>query len=104
MTAPFPDRVPCRVCGHTAYDLSEIAPHPCAHDLPLCEDCRLLESADGGCLDCRLDVERDMYATGVYDPGGDPFYRPERKAADDQPRHLTGFDPATNSYTYRRKP
>ena len=80
--ALYPDRVPCRVCGHTAYDLSEIAPHPCSHDLPLCEDCRLLEPADGGCLDCRLDVERDLYAGDKYDPRADPFYRPQAAAND----------------------
>jgi hypothetical protein len=81
MTAPFPDQVPCRICGHTAYDLSDALPFPpCPHDDALCGDCLLLPD---GCQDCRLDAEAHMYRSGEYDAGADPFVRPERFAADD---------------------
>jgi hypothetical protein len=48
--------------------------------------------------------EHDMYASGVYSPAADPFFRPEGEAADAAYWDRTGstFDPVTNSYQKRR--
>lgn len=80
MTAAYPDRIPCRVCGGTAYDLSDALPFPpCSHGEPLCGDCNL---GVDGCLDCKLEAEREMHDSGTYDPAADPFYRPEGEGSD----------------------
>jgi hypothetical protein len=91
------DCITCPTCGAVAYCLAEIAPHPCAHDGPWCEDHRLEE-----CVDCRREAFVDLCAGDVYDAAKDPFFDPsaqERDAA--YWAALEDYDPAA---FYRRKP
>ena len=90
----------CQVCpeceGIAWCEGDRILVIPCEHH-GYCGSCNL-----ANCGDCRLDAEREMYATGDYDPHADPFYRPEAKAADDAywasgPREIPGA-PGTFQY------
>lgn len=73
-----PDCVNCDECGAIAYCLADaVSFPPCAHDKALCGDCNL-----GACPDCRLEAERELYASGEYSQAADPFYRPENEASD----------------------
>lgn len=73
--------VPCQedACGEIAYCVNE---RPTGN---LCEhhvDAVCPDHWPGTCIDCRLEAEREMHASGEYDPRADPFYRPEKHAAD----------------------
>lgn len=72
-----PDCQRCPSCGNSAWcEGDRILVVPCEHH-GYCGDCNL-----ENCQDCRLVAEREMYASGDYDPRADPFYRPERETAD----------------------
>jgi hypothetical protein len=65
----------CPACGKSAWcEGDRILSIPCEHH-GYCSDCNLEQ-----CIDCRLEAERKMYQSGVYDPRADPFYLPEKKA------------------------
>ena len=59
----------CPSCGRSAWcENDRIIVVPCEHH-GYCGDCNV-----ENCVDCRLEAEREMYDSGVYDPRADPFY------------------------------
>jgi hypothetical protein len=61
-------------------------------------------------IDRRLQAERDMYASGEYDPHADPLFDHQAHEASDYDERMdaycrdSGFDPATNIRIPPRKP
>jgi hypothetical protein len=73
----YADVAPCGRCGK---DVSLQHDPPCRHGEVACPEC----GHPAVCLPCSIAAEREMFASGEYDPKADPFVNHEAPASVDR--------------------